>query len=149
MQKDVIVFFCSVQNGGMQTEDRMEIITAGQYYRKNNKHYILYEDIAEDGSTAAKNVVKIYDMKAEMIKTGETSVHMVFEEHKKNFSYYDLPYGKMLVGLETNRIDFEEEEDRLFLRLEYQLEIDYQHMADCVVEIRVESKETCKMNLSC
>ena len=147
MQKEIIVFLGSVQNGGMSGDDRMEIITAGQYYYKNGKHYIIYEEIQEDGGTAAKNVIKICDGKAEIIKSGEASVHMIFEEHKKNYSYYDMPYGKMLVGLETKRLDFKEEENHISLQLEYRLEIDYNHMADCVVNIRAESKEHCRVNL--
>ena len=52
-----------------------------------------------------------------------------------------------MVGLETERMDCTEEEDRLSLLLQYRLEVDYQYMADCTVEIRIESKDTCEIKL--
>ena len=147
MQKDVILFMASRQAGGAIEEDRVEVITAGQYYKKNGAHFVVYEELSEDGRTAARNMIKIRNGKTEVIKNGEASVHMVFELHKKNFSYYDMPYGKMMVGLETERMDCTEEEDRLSLLLQYRLEVDYQYMADCTVEIRIESKDTCEIKL--
>ena len=147
MQKEVLIFLSSSQKGGDVGEDKIEVITAGQYYLKNGKHYITYEEMSDDGRETARNIIKIHGETAEVIKNGEVSVHMVFEKGKKNFSYYDMPYGKMLVGLETDHMELAEEEDRLSLRLEYRLEVDYRHMADCVVDIRVESKDKCKMEL--
>ena len=148
MQKEVLIFMTSIQRGGTVGEDKLEVITAGQYYLKNGKHYITYEDVSEDGRTRERNIIKIREDRAEVIKKGETSVHMIFEKDKKNYSCYDVPYGKMMVGLETSRMEVTEEEDRLELRLEYRLEMDDQHIADCLVEIRVESKDTCKVDLS-
>lgn len=58
-----------------------------------------------------------------------------------------MPYGKLLVGLETNHMDLLEEENRIRLRLDYRLEVDYQHMADCEVEIRIESRDVCEVKL--
>lgn len=147
MQKDVLIFLVSSQSGDFSGDDKIEIITAGQYFYKNNKHYLIYEEIPDDGGPAVKNTIKIYDGKAEVMKSGDASVHMVFEQHKKTFSYYDIPYGKMLAGIETKHLEFNEEENRIFLRLEYSLEIDYQHLSDCIVEIRAESRETCKIDL--
>ncbi len=147
MQKEVLIFLSSSQEGGDVGEDKLEVITAGQYYFKNGKHYIIYEEMSEDGRETTKNIIKIYKDTTEVIKSGGASVHMVFEKGKKNFSYYDVPYGKLLVGMDTDCVELTEEEDRLHLRLGYRLEVDYRHMADCVVEIRVESKDTCKMEL--
>lgn len=148
MQKEVIIFLNSVQHDGMSEDEQIEIITAGQYYNKNGKRYLIYEEMPESGGAVSKNVIKISDEKVEITKTGDSSVKMLFEEHKKSYSSYDMPYGKMMVGLETKRIDFKEEEDKLNLRLEYRLELDYHPMAECVVNIRAESKENCKVELT-
>ena len=148
MEKDVLIFLGSSQSGGAVEEDRIEVITAGQYYLKNGKHSIIYSEMTDDGRRSEQNIIKIAKDSVEIIKKGEASVHMVFEKHKKNFSYYDVPYGKLLVGLETNQIHLEEEADKLTLLLDYRLEVENQHMADCQVEIRVESKSTCKIDLS-
>ncbi|MCI8465644.1 MAG: DUF1934 domain-containing protein [Lachnospiraceae bacterium] len=147
MQKDVILFMGSHQTGGTVEDDQLQLITAGQYYQKNGKHYVIYEELSESGKKASKNTIKIYDGCVEVLKSGEASIHMVFGLHKKTLSYYDMPYGKMMVGLETNHMNLTEEEDRISLRLDYRLEVDYQHIADCEVEIRIESKDICEVSL--
>ncbi len=40
-------------------------------------------------------------------------MHMVFEEKQKNMTYYDTPFGNLLVGLATNKVDVKEEEEKL------------------------------------
>ncbi|MCI8274941.1 MAG: DUF1934 domain-containing protein [Lachnospiraceae bacterium] len=147
MQKDVILFMGSHQTGGSVEDDQLQLITTGQYYHKNGKHYVIYEELSDSGRHKSKNTIKIYEGGAEVLKSGESSIHMVFGLHKKTLSYYDMPYGKLLVGLETNHMDLLEEENRIRLRLDYRLEVDYQHMADCEVEIRIESRDVCEVKL--
>lgn len=147
MQKDVILFMGSHQTGGAVDDDQLQLITAGQYFHKNGKHYVIYEELSESGRRKSKNTIKIYNGGAEVLKSGESSIHMVFGLHQKTLSYYDMPYGKMMVGLETNHMDLVEEEDKICLKLDYRLEVDYQHMADCEVEIRIESRDSCEVDL--
>ncbi len=40
MQKDVILFMGSHQTGGTVEDDQLQLITTGQYYHKNGKHYV-------------------------------------------------------------------------------------------------------------
>ena len=148
MEKDVLIFLNSSQSGGAVEDDKIEVITAGSYYFKNGKHYIVYNELADNGNWSEQNIIKISEASVEIIRKGEASVHMVFNENKKTFSYYDVPYGKLFVELETRRIQVEEEADRLTLLLEYRLEVENQHVADCLVEIRVESKSTCRIDLA-
>ena len=38
---------------------------------------------------------------------------MVFEEGKENLSYYDTPFGSLLMGVNTSNIDWIEEEEQM------------------------------------
>ena len=48
MTKDVIVSINGLQIARQNEESEpIEVITAGDYYKKNDKHYIIYDEVAE------------------------------------------------------------------------------------------------------
>ena len=59
MTKEVIVTICGLQNGPQTDGEPIEIMVAGEYFFKNNKHYILYEEVMEGETQPIKNRIKI------------------------------------------------------------------------------------------
>ena len=57
MTKDVLISISGVQLLEGDTND-VELITAGDYYNKNGKHYIRYEEIQEGGEDVIQNTIK-------------------------------------------------------------------------------------------
>ena len=47
MTKDVIIRICGLQAGPETDGEPIEMIVTGEYFYKNNKHYILYEEVVE------------------------------------------------------------------------------------------------------
>ena len=141
MTKDVLVKISGLQFAGEEDNDAIEVITSGNYYMKNGKHYILYEEVLEGTSEVAKNVIKLGNNTMEVTKKGPSTVHMVFEKDKKNVSYYYTPFGSLLIGIDTNNIQIEETEHDINVTVKYGLEINYEHTADCHITVNVKSKE--------
>ena len=67
-------------------------------------------------------------------------MHMVFEEQKKNISYYQTPFGTMEMGIAATRVDLEQGEDEMNVHIEYALEVNESHVADCDISIGVVSR---------
>ena len=40
MKKDVLITISGIQSDIYKDADKIEIITSGSYYKKNNKHYL-------------------------------------------------------------------------------------------------------------
>ena len=137
MTKDVLISLSGVQLLEGDTND-VELITAGDYYNKNGKHYIRYEEIQEGGEDVIQNTIKIHSGGLDIIKKGSIQVHMAFEKNKKNTSCYMTPFGEMLVEISTNDIVVDEQEDNLKVTVDYSLDVNYEHMANCniVVDVR-------------
>ena len=57
----------------------------------------------------------------EIIKRGVNNVHMDFRPGKKHLASYQTPYGPLLLGMQTHAVQIDEREDRLDVRLEYDL----------------------------
>ena len=81
MTKDVIITICGLQNGPETDGEPIEMIVTGEYFYKNNKHYILYDEVMEGESQVTKSRIKISTGQMELVKSGVVNVHMVFEEN--------------------------------------------------------------------
>lgn len=109
MTKDVIVSISGMQFD-TQGDTPLEVITVGNYYYKNGKHYILYDEMLDDSGVETKNTIKISGDRVDVIKKGQNNVHMVFEPYHKNMACYQTPYGSMMIGINTLGITKEEDE---------------------------------------
>ena len=87
-----------------------------------------------------KNTIKITDKSVEVKKKGVTNVQMIFEENKKNLTYYATPFGNLQMGIAATKIAVKEEEQGLNLAIDYALEINAEHAADCQIQINVKPK---------
>ena len=139
MTKDVLVAISGLQFE-MQDNETVEIITPGQYYCKGNKHYVLYEEVMEEDHSVTKNTIKISDHQIDILRKGAVSVHMTFEENKNNITYYNTPFGQLLIGLNTYKIQKNVSENGIEIIINYGLEMNYSHVSDCEIKIHIKSK---------
>ena len=150
MTKDVLLSISGLQFAATDEEDiePVEMITAGDYYKKNGKHYILYDEVMEgfDGNT--KNIIKLTEDSLDITKKGISNVHMVFEKNKKNVSYYNTPFGSLLIGIDAKSVDIAETESHIDVKIKYNLEVNYEHLADCSITMSIQSKESGDFTLS-
>lgn len=139
MTKDVLVSVAGLQFE-VDQETPIEVITAGEYYFKNEKHFILFEEILEGHEGVIKNTVKVSEKQIDIMKRGISNVHMIFEENQKNMTYYNTPFGELLIGINTTLVDIKEENDELNIKIEYALDVNYNHISNCEIMIKVKSK---------
>ncbi|MGN0343223.1 MAG: DUF1934 domain-containing protein [Roseburia sp.] len=137
MTKDVILTISGLQMPTEGEAEPLEVITRGDYYLKNDKHYILYDEFMEGFSDVTKNTIKLQPDCLEITKKGVANVHMVFEKNKKNLSYYNTPFGSLLIGIEATDIQIREQEQNMDVEVSYVLEANYEHLADCTIRMNV------------
>lgn len=138
MTKDVLITIRGVHTLDHEDND-VEMIVRGDYYQKNGKHYILYEEILEGAEERVKNVIKISLSSMDIIKKGVTNSRMLFEKNKKNLSCYSTPVGNLVIGIQANHFYVEEQENSIKVNVDYSLDINYEHMSDCRICVDVQS----------
>ena len=79
----------------------------------------------------------------EVRKKGVVNVHMVFEQGKKNMTYYTTPYGTIEMGIAATNLNLEEKEGGLNMKVDYALDMNQEHVADCYLAIQAQPKD-CK-----
>lgn len=142
MDKNVLISIAGLQYETDQ-EEALEIISPGEYYLKNGNHYVFYEELTENsdsGGGISKNRLKISPGYIELVKKGYNSTTMVFEQGKTTMSYYQTPFGNLLIGIHTTNIMIEEQEAGILASIEYSLDINYNHVSDCTIIIKIAEK---------
>ena len=144
MTKDILVKISGMQftadNEDPNEPEPVEIIAPGEYYFKNGKHCIIYDEFMEGFDSVTKNVLKLKNDSLEITKRGSSNVHMIFEKDKKNLTCYTTPFGNLMMGIDARRILIEESEEEIYAQVEYALDINYEHLADCTIQLRVQPK---------
>ena len=144
MTKDILLKISGLQfsadNDDPNEPEPVEIIAPGEYYYKNGKHYILYDEVMEGFDGVTKNVLKLQDGLLEITRRGSSNVHMIFEKDKKNLTCYTTPFGNLMMGIDARRILIEESEEEIYAQVEYALDINYEYLADCRIVLDIRSK---------
>lgn len=140
MTREVLVSVSGLQFGTEVDNDPVEVITGGNYYKKKDKHYVMYDEIMEGISGVTKNTFKFDKNTFNLIKTGAVNVNMLFEENKRNLTNYETPFGSMLIGIDTNAVEVLESQDLIHVDIDYAIDINYEHLADCKIALDIKSK---------
>ena len=143
MNKDVLIHVRGLQM--METDDAqepIEIVVPGQYYFRNGSHYLLYEEMLDDTAETTVNYIKMSPNGVEVRKQGQVNVHMVFEEGKKNKTFYNTPYGTLQMGISATGLELKESEDGIQMKVDYALDMNEEHVADCYLTVQAQSKDS-------
>ena len=149
MTKDVLVSVKGLQFADADVRDTasdeeldsIETICPGEYYFRNEGHFIVYEELVDGFAGVIKNMIKLRDREFTISKKGPVNVQMVFSEGKKTMADYHTPYGNIMVALDTKKVRTEETEDDINISVEYGLEANYQFIADCNIAIHITSRQ--------
>ncbi|MDF2610862.1 MAG: hypothetical protein K0R92_2336 [Lachnospiraceae bacterium] len=145
MKKDVLMSISGLQYE-IDKEEAVEVVSNGEYYNKNGKHYILYQEIAEDVDDISNCTLKISEKQIDIIKKGASNVHMTFSENENSMTIYQTPFGELQVGIHTTHLSVLEEEDKISVNIKYALDVNYAHVSDCEITIKITSKKQSSYN---
>ena len=145
MTKDVLVSISGMHMGILadqeDEDEEIEVVTPASYYCRNGKHYIIYDEVVEGMTGTIKNKIKITgDSVVEIMKSGLSNTHMVFEKNRKNLTYYRTPYGQMLVGVNTRNMEVRVADDEIDVQVKYELDVNHEPFADCSIKMNIVSK---------
>lgn len=142
MTKDILVSIKGLQTLEEDQEEEVEVIIPGKYCKRGDMHYVQYEEVTEGMEGVTNNLIKFRDNCMEVTKKGITNTHMIFEEQKKNMTYYETPFGNLLLGIAATNVTMKETEDQIDVKVDYALEINYEHLADCTIDVKVRPKNS-------
>ena len=140
MTKDVELSILGLQLGEDETSDNVESVVEAAYYKKNNSHYLLYEEKVDGFSEVSKSRVMFKADLVEVTRQGPVEAHMIFEENKKHPTKYKTPYGVLLLTIHTQSVRVEEQEDCIGVFVKYVLEIEESPLSQNEIVLQIRSK---------
>ena len=135
MRKNVVITVRGLQPE-IDADEPIEVISAGTYMRKENTHYLSYEEADENGKIT-NNRIKITDTAIEMVKKGTVTTQMMFLLGEKQYACYATPFGDLTLGITTKKISVADNGNGLVANLLYGLEINGEHVSDCRLDVEV------------
>lgn len=139
MKRDVLVSIKGLQYALAEGDDqRVETINRGTFYTRNNKNYVVYEETMSEDAIV-KSRLKFDEKGLELSRKGPFALHMTFEEGKKNYTAYKTPYGDIMIGIDTTAVRCSQTGDEINMAVEYDMEVNYEHMARCRIDMNVKS----------
>lgn len=141
MTKNVLVSIVGMHYGVDDQSgeaEPLEVITPATYYFKNNKHYVLYDEVVEGMVGTIKNTIKIAgDNFFEMSKSGITNSKMTFEKDRIYMTNYQTPFGEMVVGVHTKTLNVDVKEEDINVSIVYSLDVDNEPLSDCEIKVNI------------
>ena len=137
MKKNVIISISGSQMA-LGDEAPVELVVKGRYNKIGDTAYIKYKEIDDEGAET-DCLIKIGKDTIEIVKKGAIGSNLLFERGKSNLSPYQTPFGVLMVSITTKEMIVLEDEDALVAKVKYGLDINYDFVADCDVNIKIAS----------
>lgn len=122
---------------GEADSDEIETVNRGTLRRENGKLFLQYDEVYEDTDETTFTELRIGEGELLLTRSGFINVEMDFTRGKKSLSLYKLPFGEILLGIDTEDVRIEEGPDEISIRAEYSMEINYQFLTDSALKISV------------
>lgn len=141
MDKSVVISISGMQFE-VEDDNAIEVITTGDYYYKNEKHYVIYDEFLDGTEDVTKNTIHFNDKVFELKRKGAVNVHMVFDINNKTMSNYATPFGNLVIGIDTSDIKITQSEDSVSAEVSYALDINYEYLTDCKLKLNIRSNKS-------
>lgn len=125
---------------GFELSEPSEIISVkaiGNYHCVNGKHYIRYDETTDEPDKVTNNVIKISPSQIEIIKKGVVNTTMTFELSKITTANYQVPYGNLLLKIDTYLMDIHISDELITVLLKYKLKSNNELISSNVTEIKI------------
>lgn len=150
MTKEILLTISGLQFAAQEDGrgEPVEVITPADYYKRNDKHYVMYDEVMEGFDGTTQNIIKVKQDCLDITKKGVANVHMMFEKNKKNVTYYYTPFGSLLIGIDAKQVDVAETEENINIQVNYDLEVNYEFLANCNITMNIKAKGAKDFRLS-
>ncbi len=123
MQKDVIISLVGNQQSDEDT-DSIEFMTEGSFYKKGEDFYVTYKESELTGLEGTTTTLKVQGKKVTLLRFGANTSQLIFEKGQRHVCCYDTMYGVISVGVWTNDVVVDIDENGGEIFADYIIDLD-------------------------
>lgn len=138
----VVISVEGTQQDETGEEQRIELVTAGRYYRRQDTDYITYDESELTGLKGTTTLLKIYSDHVVLVRMGTIEQRQEFRTGERNLSTYVTPYGAMNMIVATSDLNIAVIQGIGQIVITYELEIEgrWQSSNRLAITIREDKK---------
>ena len=125
MEKEVIISIKGMQKYENAEPDTIELVTGGRLERDGESFTLSYQESAVTGMDGTLTTFQIEPERVTLLRVGEYTSQMVFQEGRRHMSMYNTPYGAMTIGVNTRHLLAELDDQGGEIEIDYAIEIDH------------------------
>jgi uncharacterized beta-barrel protein YwiB (DUF1934 family) len=133
-KKVLVVLTTSQKVDGQYDTDRME--TAGDLYFKEDSVHLIYNE------ENTKTHIRISGQTVHVHRLGELSGDLWFVEGDERDTRYETPYGRMVLTVDTHKLNWDPKKLRLQIRYNILSNGDLLSMNEMTIEMREKNEES-------
>lgn len=125
MEKDVIISIQGLQHYAGMDNDNIELVTEGKLEDAEGALRLSYQESELTGMEGTTTVFHVEPERVTLLRMGNVSSEMVFEEGRRHMSLYSTPYGSMEVGILARKLRSTLDQNGGKLEINYDIEINH------------------------
>ena len=137
MEKEVIISIKGMQKYENAEPDTIELVTGGRLERDGESFTLSYQESAVTGMDGTLTTFQIEPERVTLLRVGEYTSQMVFQEGRRHMSMYNTPYGTMSIGVNTRHLTAQVTECGGDIEIDYAIEIDHTVAGRNVFQIKI------------
>lgn len=103
--KNVTVKILGTQKRDDGESDKIELVTEGKFYKKNNFYYIVYDESEISGMEDSTTTLKINNDEVWMKRFGQNNSKLTFRKGDKYNTQYTTSYGNLNMEVSTQKVN--------------------------------------------
>lgn len=136
MKKKAVISLISKQDN---EDDNIEVVTPGDFYKKDDCYYAVYNETQITGMQDTTTTLKIDKDKFSLIRIGSTNTNMNFSANDEDIALYDTPYGTMELKIFTKNIDINVSDKGGKIMVDYTMSIEGYKPQNTLLEINIKA----------
>ena len=137
MEKDVVISIKGIQKYENTDPDVIELVTAGRLTRVGESYTLSYQESELTGLEGTLTTIQVDGEQVTLMRVGEFTSQMVFQEGRRHLSMYNTPYGAMAIGVNTRHLLADLTDQGGDIEIDYAIGIDHTLAGRNVFQIRV------------
>ena len=141
MQNNVVVSVKGIQKFEGADSDAMELVTEGTFQEESGVYVLQYEESQMTGMGETQTTITVEGDQVTLVRTGQFTSQMVFQEGRQHLSMYNTPYGSLEIGVSTRHLLAELDENGGNIEVDYSIEVDHAVAGRNIFQINIKKAE--------
>ena len=138
MDKSVIISIKGVQSTDNGQPEVIELVTEGRLEEDGSDGFTLsYQESELTGLEGTLTTIQVDGEQVTLMRVGEFTSQMVFQEGRRHLSMYNTPYGAMAIGVNTRHLLADLTDQGGDIEIDYAIEVDHALAGRNVFQIKV------------